>query len=122
MSESWLCMRDPVSQREFWFDPKTRAAEWKDGGSMEDAPGGLGLGLLSQEDRERLRGKFERRQRRVRHSSGVGGPRGTAGLREQVLRKLTLEGDSGDGGAEAFAAAPAAPVQRGAASRGVFFG
>ena len=132
--ESWLRMRDPVSQREFWFDPETRAAEWEGGGAMEDAPGGMGLGLLSREDREYLKGKFERRQRRVRRASGGpggavpaagGGSRGTAGLREQVLRKLTLEAGSGETGAGGRAvsasAVAAAPVRRGAATHGVFF-
>lgn len=133
----WLRMRDPVSLREFYFDPETRAAEWEGGGAMEDAPGGMGLGLLSREDRERLKGKFERRQRRVRRASGGAGgagvgagadagtggvSRGTVGLREQVLRKLTLGGDGGEsGGAGGTVTAPAAPVRRGAATRGVFF-
>eukprot|EP00903_Cladosiphon_okamuranus_P006009 g5929.t1 len=135
--QSWLRMRDPVSQRDFWFDPETRAAVWEGGGAMEDTPGGMGLGLLSWEERERLKGKFERRQRRVRRASGgpggavpaVGISRGTAGLRELVLRKLTLEGGSGEssgggggGGSGGRAASvPPDPVRRGAATHGVFF-
>lgn len=123
-SENWLRMRDPVSLREFWFDPKTRAAEWEGGGAMEDTPGGMGLGLLSKEERERLKCKFERRQRRgsrrgaaATGACAAGGGRGV-GLREQVLLKLTLEGDSGGDGAGAVAAAVG--VRRGAAI-GAFF-
>ncbi len=125
--ESWLSMRDPVTLREFRFDPETRAAEWEGGEVMGDVPGGMGLGLLSQEDRERLKGKFERRKRRARRSSGGGGgvgagaggghPRGTPGLRAQVLRKLALAREDGDAGAaRAAGAAPAVPAQRGGAA------
>lgn len=124
-NEDWICMRDPVSLREFWFDPETRAAEWVGGGAMEDVPGGMGLGLLSREERERLKGKFERRQQRGirRAAGGGGGARGGGvrgvGLREQVLRKLTLEGAGSEDG-RAQVEAVGTGVQRGAAL-GVFF-
>lgn len=128
-SESWICMRDPVSLRKFWFDPKTRAAKWEGGGAMEDDSGGLGLGLLSWEERERLKCKFERRQRRGRHRGApavAGGvmrrSRSGAGLREHVLRKLTLDGESDGKGTEAPGAGGGEGVQRGAAAVSFFPG
>lgn len=96
VGERWLRMRDPVSQRQFYFDPETRAAEWEDGGAV-CTPGGLGLGLLSAEEREKLRRKFERRQRRGPRGGGRVGSQ-QPGLRERVLRKMTREGNGGGSG------------------------
>lgn len=93
VGETWLRMRDPVSQRQFYFDPETRAAEWEDGGAV-CTPGGLGLGLLSAEEREKLRRKFERRQRRGPRGGGRAGSQ-QSGLRERVLRKMNHEGNGG---------------------------
>lgn len=86
-------MRDPVSHRQFYFDPETRAAEWEDGEVM-DTSDGMGLGLLSKEERERLKRRFERRQRRSMRGARAGGGGGgvPTGLREQVLRRMALEG------------------------------
>ena len=120
----WLSMRDPISLREFWFDPKTRAAEWEGGEAIEGTPGGVGLGLLSEEERERLKRKIERRRRRGRRNStaaattnieAVGAGHGVV-LRQHVFRNLTLQPASERGGAEMTAAAG---VPRGAEG-GVF--
>lgn len=97
VGEHWLRMRDPVSHRQFYFDPETRAAEWEDGGAM-NTPEGMGLGLLSAEEREKLRRKFERRQRKF--SRGARERPHQPGLREQVLRKMAREGNDGSGGGE----------------------
>ncbi|CAM9455193.1 unnamed protein product [Choristocarpus tenellus] len=92
-------MRDPLSGQDFWYHHATGVAEWAIGGGVVGTPG-EGLGLLSQEEREKLLKKFERRRRKQARSKGYKVCNQTnsidEGLREQLLRRLVQESKTKD--------------------------